>query len=200
MASSWASSFPKIIFINPKRFTTAERRISSSVSPSMPSGKSNGFTRVVEFSDTSKNTPPTDSQRCLYSDSGSTTITSAPTISDRKISNFTAYDFPAPDLANTTVLAFSMLNRSNNIKLLLCKLMPYKIPSLLVRSEETNGKVEESGSVFRLLATAKSSRPIGKVEFKPWRICKKDFFATTNFEPSMVSKVEQALFNSSWLR
>jgi len=44
--------------------------------------------------------------------------------------------------------------------------MPYKIPSLEVSSDETNGKVVDNGSVFMFVATANSSLPNGKVELK----------------------------------
>ena len=66
-----------------------------------------------------KKEPPTASAKYRYSFSGSITITSTPTIRERNISNFTAYDFPAPDFAKMTELAFSKENRSNKIKELL---------------------------------------------------------------------------------
>jgi hypothetical protein len=46
-------------------------------------------------------------------------MTSVHIISDLSISNFTANDFPEPDLANTHIFAFSDLNLSNKIRELL---------------------------------------------------------------------------------
>ena len=96
-------------------------RIISSVDTCSPTGrgKSNGLTFASDASEMLINVPPTASDNCLYSNSGSITITHTPTMSKRKISSFTAYDLPAPDVANTTEFAFCSENRSNKIKLLL---------------------------------------------------------------------------------
>ena len=71
-----------------------------------------------------------------------------PAMSERMISSFVVYDFPEPDFAKTTWFAFSSEKRSKITRLLLCRLMPYIIPSLEVRSSEIKGKNEEIGLVF----------------------------------------------------
>ena len=53
--------------------------------------------------------PPTESDKNLYSFSGSIIITSVPIIRLRSTSNFTVKLLPAPDVANTTALAFCSL-------------------------------------------------------------------------------------------
>ncbi len=68
------------------------------------------------------------------------------------------------------MLAFSILKRSNKIKLLLWRLIPYKIPSLELRLEETKGNVVERGEELRLVLTSISSLARGKVEEYPCSI------------------------------
>src|SRR3989344_6018685 len=106
-----------------------------------------------------KKLPPAASANVLYSFSGSSTITSTPHIKYRKISSFTAYDFPEPEVANMVELAFSKLKRSNKIRELLWRLMPYMIPSLELKSNDTNGNIEDKGSVFMELCTCNKSVP-----------------------------------------
>src|SRR3990167_9842201 len=85
--------------------------------------------------------PPIASQSVRYSSSGSMTMISDPSISDLKASSLTKYDLPAPDLAKTTILAFSWLNLSKIIKEPLCSLTPYIIPELCDSVDEIKGKV-----------------------------------------------------------
>ena len=93
--------------------------------------------------------PPKVSASRWYSFSGSITITmSTPAMSERMISSFVVYDFPEPDFAKTTWFAFSSEKRSKITRLLLCRLMPYMIPSFEERSSDTNGKNDEIGPVF----------------------------------------------------
>src|SRR3989338_7308251 len=148
MESSSGVNPPSIIRNNPTRLIMLDRKMSSGLSSVPGTGKSNGFTWFSEVKDILKKSPPTPSTKNSYSFSGSITITSTPHIRYLNISSFMAYDFPDPDLAKTTMLEFSKVKRSNNTKELLWPLMPYKIPSLELKSNDVNGKVVESGSVF----------------------------------------------------
>jgi len=107
----------------------------------------------------------------LYSFSGSSTITSVPVIKDLRISNFTAYDFPDPDFANMTSLAFSRENRSKRMSELLCRFIPYRMPELELRSKDKKGKSEDRGPVFMVVCDCRISFPYGSVELNPsrWR-------------------------------
>ena len=135
-----------------------------------------GFTLLSEDNEILTYVPPTASERCSYSRSGSITITSIPIIKLLRTSNLTAYDFPAPDVAKTTMLAFCNENLSNKIKLLLCLLIPYKIPSSLVSSDDMNGNDDAIGEEFMLNATIRSSIPSGIVEVNPCSDWNKTFF------------------------
>ena len=73
--------------------------------------------------------------------------------------NLTQKLLPEPALPNKTSLAFSKLKRSNKIKELLCLLIPYKIPSLELKSKEAKGKVEDKGPVFIGVWTKSWSKP-----------------------------------------
>src|SRR3990167_10849251 len=97
--------------------------------------------------------PPIASQRVWYSSSGSMTMISDTSISDLKASSLTKYDLPAPDLAKTTMLAFSWLNLSKIIKEPLCSLIPYIIPELWERVDDIKGKVvaKEVVSMLRVI-------------------------------------------------
>src|SRR3989338_7598190 len=95
------------------------------------------------------------------------TMTSTPIMSERRISSFTAYDFPAPEVANTTAFAFCKLKRSKRMSELLWRLMPYKIPLSLVTSEEINGYDDAIGDVFMLNVIINSSLHSGNVELNP---------------------------------
>src|SRR5512133_828355 len=134
---------------NPLRIIT-ELRITSSVETASPvgRGKSNGLILAFEAREMLIYVPPTASERCLYSISGSITITSVPSISDRIISSLTAYDLPAPDVAKITAFAFCKEKRSKIINELLCRLTTYKTPLSLVNSAEVNGKLEAIGEVL----------------------------------------------------
>ena len=79
---------------------------------------------LSELKDILKNDPSTDSESVLNSFSGSIIIHSVPIIKERRISNLTAYDLPDPDLAKITILAFSILKRSNKTSELLCLFIP----------------------------------------------------------------------------
>ncbi len=88
--SSAADTSPSMTRNNPLIVITAERIISAGLSaPPTGFGKSNGLIFTSEFKEILINDPPTASDKCLYSFSGSITITSVPIISERKISNFT---------------------------------------------------------------------------------------------------------------
>ena len=153
-------------------------RITSSVETCPPTGlgKSKGLTLLSDERDILTYVPPTASLRCVYSISGSIIITSVPSIRLRKTSNFTAYDLPAPEVANTTALAFCKENRSNNIKLLLCLFIPYNIPSSLVSSDDMKGNDEAIGDEFMLNDTINSSIPSGNVELNPCSAWNNTFF------------------------
>src|SRR5689334_21642865 len=95
------------------------------------------------------------------------------------------------------MLAFSKLKRSNNTKLLLCKLMPYNTPELLVRSELTNGKLVDNGEELILVLTTSSSWPRGKVELKPCSAWKNAGLAYTN-RPSNNTSTWDKMSSSSF--
>ena len=78
---------------------------------------SKGFMWCSELSEILKYLPPTASARYSYSFSGSITMTSVSNISVLRISSFVIYDFPDPDLPNTTSFAFSKEKRSKITKL-----------------------------------------------------------------------------------
>ena len=75
---------------------------------------------------------------------------SDPVIMLLRASSLTVNDLPAPDLANTTMLAFSSENRSNITRPLLCIFIPYRTPLPSVRSAEVNGKLVDIAPVFIL--------------------------------------------------
>ena len=77
------------------------------------------------------------------------------------------YDFPAPETANEIEFAFSSEKRSKRIKLLLWRLMPKRIPLFEVRSNDTNGNVEEMGEEFKYVWMRSLSVARGRVELKP---------------------------------
>ena len=124
IASSSGVNPPSIILINPTKLIILERKTSSTLSSSLGSGKSNGLMWLSELKDILKNDPSTDSESVLNSFSGSIIIHSVPIIKERRISNLTAYDLPDPDLAKITILAFSILKRSNKTSELLCLFIP----------------------------------------------------------------------------
>src|SRR3989338_7265394 len=95
---------PNINLNNPTRLMIFERKTSSAVSSSRGIGKSKGLMWWSDEREILKYLPPTASARNSYSFSGSITITSTSNIKDLSISNFVAYDFPEPDLANVTEL------------------------------------------------------------------------------------------------
>src|SRR3989338_10353988 len=142
---------PIITRTSPLKVMTA-LRIISSVEICWPTGRgrSNGFTLLSDAREILIYVPPTASLMFMYSISGSIIIISMPNMRLRNTSNFTAYDFPAPDVANTTIFAFWRENRSKIIRLLLCRLMPHIIPVSLDNSEEINGKELATGDEFML--------------------------------------------------
>src|SRR3989344_715843 len=137
-----------------------ERKMSSGLSSGPGVGRSNGFKWLGEVSEIFKKAPPTESAKASYSFSGSIIITSTPCIKYLKISNFIAYDFPEPAFAKTTELAFSKLNLSNNTKELLCRFMPYKIPSFELKSKDIKGNEVERGSVSIGVCTSDVHTPM----------------------------------------
>src|SRR5690606_22929626 len=88
-------------------------------------------------------------------------IMSVPNINDLTASNLTAYDLPAPDVAKTTEFALGSENLSKITKELLCRLMPYKTPFSIVRSELTNGNVVAIAVVSKFLVILILSQPYG---------------------------------------
>ena len=84
-------------------------------------------------------------------------------MSERRISSFVTYDLPPPEVPNTTEFALGRENRSNRIKLLLCRLMPYKIPLFEVRSNDTKGNVEEIGEELRYMLMPRRSVLSGRM-------------------------------------
>jgi len=126
IASSLGVSFPSIRCIRLIIFTTAPRRRShgcASVS-FRERGRSNGLIRSFEFRLIFRYVPQTVSASGLYSFSGSSTMTSVPSIRERSISSFTAKDFHPQDFAKTHMFAFSDEKRSKIIRELLCVLIP----------------------------------------------------------------------------
>src|SRR3989338_3111900 len=103
-------------------------------------------------------------------------------------SSFTAYDFPAPDVAKTVEFAFGSEKRSKMTRLSLWRLTPYRMPLSLVRSELLNGKLVASGDVFMLRVISSSSRQKGSVEFHPCSIWKSADFVRMSFPPRIDSR------------
>src|SRR3989344_4156430 len=166
-ASSSGVRPPSMVRKNPIRLIIFERRIFAADSSSRGGGRSKGLMWWGEVSDMLKFEPPTACERYSYSRSGSMMITSVPNMSVRKISSFMEYDFPAPETANEIEFAFSSEKRSKRIKLLLWRLMPKRIPLFEVRSNDTNGNVEEMGEEFKYVWMRSLSVARGRVELKP---------------------------------
>ena len=124
---------------------------------------------------------------------------SDPTIILLRASNLTVNDLPAPDLANTTILAFSRLNLSKITRPLLCILIPYRTPLLSVRSAEVNGKLVEIAPVFILRRICSSSVNCGTVLLSPCSCWLEATFEKTNCCPNIVSILCCTKFSSSIL-
>jgi len=107
------------------------------------------------------------------------------------------YDFPAPDLAKITELAFSKVKRSKIIKESLCSLIPYIMPSLAVSSEEVKGKVVAKEVVSILRVIINLSMQVGMVVLRPSSICKVACLATMSREPKVEITSLVTLSNSS---
>lgn len=85
------------------------------------------------------------------------------------ISSLTVNDLPAHDVARTMlfILGRSELNLSKITNDHVCKLIPYKIPVLVIKSDDTKGKLPAIDDVIADLVTPMSSLHNANVALKP---------------------------------